>query len=115
MDELDITNVMSSSFPWMPYTASEFSEHQINGGGIDGTEINYLTQRSVMLEPIMEETSDDDDLNGGPGGHVWSHYDNQWSSESETGSVIRVEFIQGKRSHAVIIMNRIHTHISCER
>lgn len=96
MDDLDITDMLSSSFPWLPYSASEFSEHQINGGNNGTGDIGYLTQRSVMLEPIIEETSDDDDVSGGPGGHVWSHYDNQWSSESETGSVIRVELIQGK-------------------
>lgn len=111
MDDLDITNMLSSSFPWLPYTASEFSsEHQINGiggGGGGGGDIGYLTQRSVMLEPIIEETSDDDDVSGGPGGHVWSHYDNQWSSESETGSVIRVELIQGKYCKCV---RYTHTH-----
>lgn len=93
MDNLDISDMLSSSFPWLPYGASQFSEHQVNGGG----DIGYLSQRSAMLEPIMEETSDEDDISGGPGGHVWSQYDNQWSSESETGSVIRVELIQGKK------------------
>lgn len=115
MDDFDITNMLSSSFPWLPYTASEFSEHQINGGG--GGDIGYLTQRSVMLEPIIEETSDDDDVSGGPGGHVWSHYDNQWSSESETGSVIRVELIQGtffyKLWHPPNRNTRTHSHQVC--
>lgn len=118
MDDLDITNMLSSSFPWLPYTASEFSEHQINGGGGGNGDIGYLTQRSVMLEPIIEETSDDDDVSGGPGGHVWSHYDNQWSSESETGSVIRVELIQGKYTHCAtwhpLHTARTHTHQVCE-
>lgn len=113
MDDLDIANTLSPSFPWLPYTASEFSEHQINGGNGD---IGYLTQRSVMLEPIIEETSDDDDVSGGPGGHVWSHYDNQWSSESETGSVIRVELIQGKIGLAPLVRTAIrgtHMHQKC--
>lgn len=89
MDNLDISDSLSSSFPWYPYGGSQFSEYQVNG------DYSYLSQRSA-LEPIIEETSDDDDVSGGPNGHVWSHYDNQWSSESETGSVIRVELIQGK-------------------
>ena len=46
----------------------------------------YSTQW-LPLEPIMEETSDDDEL--------WSHYEHAWSSESETGSVIRVELNTG--------------------
>lgn len=85
MDNLDISDSLSSSFPWLPYGASQFSE----------CDFGYISQRSA-LEPIIEETSDDDDVSGGPNGHVWSHYDSQWSSESETGSVIRVELIQGK-------------------
>lgn len=89
MDDLDM---LSSSFPWLPYNASQFSADQSLHGSID---LSYLSQRSSMLEPIMEETSDDDDGSGG-GGHVWSHYDSQWSSESETGSVIRVELVQGE-------------------
>lgn len=88
MDNLDIGDSLQSSFPWLPYGASQFSEYQVNG------DFGYLSQRSSMLEPIIEETSDDDDVNCG---HVWTHNDNQWSSESETGSVIRVELIQGKQ------------------
>lgn len=87
MDNLDISDTLSSSFPWLPYGASQFSEYQVNG------DFGYLSQRSAMLEPIMEETSDDDDVSGG---HVWTHNENQWSSESETGSVIRVEVVQGE-------------------
>lgn len=85
MDNLDISDSLSSSFPWLPYGASQF-DYQ-NGG-----ELGYFSQRSAMLEPIIEETSDDDDVSCG---HVWTHNDNQWSSESEAGSVIRVELIQG--------------------
>lgn len=87
MDNLDLSGSLTSSFPWMPYGASQFTpECQMNG------DFGFLTQRSSMLEPIMEETSDDDDVSCG---HVWTHNDNQWSSDSETGSVIRVEIIQG--------------------
>lgn len=89
MDHLDLSDMLSSSFPWLPYGASQL-QTQSNSLG----DINYLS-RSVMLEPIMEETSDDDDVSGGPGGHVWSQYDSAWSSESDTGSVIRVELIEG--------------------
>lgn len=89
MDNLDISDSLSSSFPWLPYGASPF-DYQ-NG------ELGYFSQRSAMLEPIIEETSDDDDVSCG---HVWTHNDNQWnSSESEadsSNSVIRVELIQGK-------------------
>lgn len=39
-----------------------------------------------MLEPILEETSDDENQ---------EIYDSIWSSESDTGSVIRVDLTQG--------------------
>lgn len=87
MDNLDISDSLSSSFPWLPYGASQFSDYHVNG------ELSYFGQRTAMLEPIIEETSDDDDVSCG---HVWTHNDNQWSSESDAGSVIRVELIQGK-------------------
>lgn len=87
MDNLDISDSLSSSFPWLPYGASQFSDYHVNG------DLSYFGQRTAMLEPIIEETSDDDDVSCG---HVWTHNDNQWSSESEAGSVIRVELIQGK-------------------
>lgn len=90
MDNLDISDSLSSSFPWLPYGASQF-DYQ-NG------ELGYFSQRSAMLEPIIEETSDDDDVSCG---HVWTHNDNQWSSESEAGSVIRVELIQGKKKNSL--------------
>ncbi|XP_031624183.1 probable serine/threonine-protein kinase DDB_G0282963 isoform X2 [Contarinia nasturtii] len=83
MDNLDISDSLSSSFPWLPYGASQF-DYQ-NG------DLSYFSQRSAMLEPIIEETSDDDDVSCG---HVWTHNENQWSSESDAGSVIRVELIQ---------------------
>lgn len=52
----------------------------------------YLAR--AMLEPIMEETSDDDEHRQL---ELWSqHYDSAWSSESETGSVIRVGLNQGE-------------------
>lgn len=92
-------DMFSTSFSWMPYAASQFSEHQING------DFGFLSHRSAMLEPIIEETSDDDDVSGGPNGHVWSQYDNQWSSESETGSVIRVELIAGKHTLFTSVSN----------
>lgn len=85
MDNLDLSDSLSSSFPWLPYGASQF-DYQ-NG------DLSYFSQRSAMLEPIIEETSDDDDVSCG---HVWTHHENQWSSESEAGSVIRVELIQGR-------------------
>lgn len=42
--------------------------------------------RNMMLEPILEETSDDENQ---------EIYDSIWSSESDTGSVIRVDLTQG--------------------
>lgn len=89
MDNLDVGG--SLSFPWMPYGASQFSECQVNG------DFGFLSQRSSMLEPIIEETSDDDDVSCG---HVWTHSESQWSSESDTGSVIRVELIPGNQPFA---------------
>lgn len=75
MEHLELADVLSA--PWLP-------PYGHNG------DPNYMAR--VMLEPIMEETSDDDES----GTHeIWSHYDHAWSSESETGSVIRVGFNQG--------------------
>lgn len=104
MDNLDIGDSLSSSaFPWLPYGASQFSsDYQVNGG-----DLGYFgQQRTAMLEPIIEETSDDDDVSCG---HVWTHNENQWSSESEAGSVIRVELIQGKPTATIIT----HTYNMC--
>lgn len=76
MDHLDLADVLSS--PWLP----PYGQSGDPGG--------YLTR--VMLEPIMEESSEDDEN----GAHeLWSQYEHAWSSESETGSVIRVGFNQG--------------------
>lgn len=89
MDHLDLTDMVSSPFYWLPpYGAPQH-------------DMNYLS-RSVMLEPIMEETSDDDETGGGTGGHIWSQYDSPWSSESDTGSVIRVELNQGNKFHSML-------------
>lgn len=76
MDHLDLADVLAS--PWLP----PYGQTGDPGG--------YLTR--VMLEPIMEETSEDDE--NGPH-ELWSQYEHAWSSESETGSVIRVGFNQG--------------------
>lgn len=53
----------------------------------------YLTASRQILETITEETSDDEENNGN-----WSQYEHEhsiWSSESETGSVIRMEVHNG--------------------
>lgn len=74
------------STPWLP-------PYGQNG------ELNYVPR--PMLEPIMEETTDDEadllSLHNGGGSDApttadtsWSQYESAWSSESETGSVIRV-------------------------
>ncbi|XP_055901818.1 uncharacterized protein LOC129938349 isoform X2 [Eupeodes corollae] len=49
----------------------------------------YLSSSRPMLEPIMEETSEDEESIQ----NSWSQFENNstWSSESETGSVIRIE------------------------
>lgn len=60
----------------------------------------YLSSSRQMLEPIMEETSEDEEH----AQNSWNGYDRErsscggfWSSaESETGSVIRVEINKGK-------------------
>lgn len=47
----------------------------------------------MMLEPILEETSDDENQ---------EIYDSIWSSEeSDTGSVIRVDLTQGFYSNLI--------------
>lgn len=58
---------------------------------VDGA---YLTASRQILETITEETSEEEDNNTN-----WSQYEHEhsvWSSESETGSVIRMEVHNGK-------------------
>lgn len=56
---------------------------------VDGA---YLTASRQILETITEETSEDEENNGN-----WSQYEHSiWSSESETGSVIRMEVHNGE-------------------
>lgn len=104
MNQLDLTDVLGTSFPWMNTYGADAQiqqQQQQQLHLIDNSDMGYLSSRSVMLEPIMEETSDDDDEDGGggTGPSTWSTYDNgAWSSESETGSVIRVEINQGMQS-----------------
>lgn len=89
----DLTDTLASSFPWLPaYGGDPQTQHHQT----DIADIGYLS-RSVMLEPIMEETSDDDEASGDMTANAWSsQYESTWSSESDTGSVIRVEINQGK-------------------
>lgn len=64
------------STPWLP-------PYGQNG------ELNYVPR--PMLEPIIEETTDDEaDAVTTTADNSWSQYESAWSSESETGSVIRV-------------------------
>ncbi|KAL5279515.1 C9orf172 family protein [Megaselia abdita] len=74
MEQLDFENFISSSSNW-------FSPFDGDGA--------YLTASRQILETITEETSEDEENNGN-----WSQYEHEhsiWSSESETGSVIRME------------------------
>lgn len=81
MEEFDISNGGELPSAWLPpYTDA------------GGTDQSYLAR--VMLEPIMEETSDDDDSTSP--NEQWSQYEQAWSSASDTGSVIRVEINQGE-------------------
>lgn len=94
MNQLDLTDVLASSFPWLNAYGNDLQMQQNHAN--DNGDMSYLSSRSVMLEPIMEETSDDDDCSGADTGlNTWSQYENAWSSESDTGSVIRVEINQG--------------------
>lgn len=78
MDHLDLAEVLST--PWLP-------PYGQNGDS------NYVIR--AALEPIIEETSDDDE-NGIA--DPWTEMEHTtWSSESETGSVIRVEIHQGMK------------------
>lgn len=53
---------------------------------------SFLTNCRAMLEPILEEPSEEEETNQ----ELWSQYESIWSSESDTGSVIRVDLTQGK-------------------
>lgn len=98
MNQLDLADVMGTSFPWLSTYGAD-SQMQQQQHLNDNNDIGYMSSRSVMLEPIMEETSDDDDDSGsGCGGtepNTWYQENGTWSSESDTGSVIRVEINQG--------------------
>lgn len=77
MDHLDLADVLST--PWLP-------PYGQNGDS------SYVIR--AALEPIIEETSDDDE--NGIAADQWTEMEHTtWSSESETGSVIRVEIHQG--------------------
>lgn len=76
MDHLDLAEVLST--PWLP-------PYGQNGDS------SYVIR--AALEPIIEETSDDDE---NAIADQWTEMEHAtWSSESETGSVIRVEIHQG--------------------
>lgn len=76
MDHLDLAEVLST--PWLP-------PYGQNGDS------SYVIRSA--LEPIIEETSDDDE---NAIADQWTEMEHTtWSSESETGSVIRVEIHQG--------------------
>lgn len=105
MEQLDFENFISSSSNWFnPFDGGEFFlfTQQIKAIKfifkiikclLDGA---YLTASRQILETITEETSEDED-NFGCGN--WSQYEHEhsiWSSESETGSVIRMEVHNGE-------------------
>lgn len=57
-----------------------------------------------MLEPIIEETSEEEE-----NPELWGQYDSVWSSESDTGSVIRVDLAQGDDNDC----NKLKMTITC--
>lgn len=87
MEQFEFSNGGELSSAWLPpYSAA--------GQTMSGSDPSYLAR--AMLEPIMEETSDDDDSGGASPNELWSQYDQAWSSASDTGSVIRVEINPGE-------------------
>ncbi|XP_037910139.1 uncharacterized protein LOC119650960 isoform X3 [Hermetia illucens] len=52
----------------------------------DQQDATFLSSSRQMLETIVEETSDDEEIH-----QSWSQFENVWSEESDTGSVIRIE------------------------
>lgn len=86
MEQFEFSNGGELSSAWLP-------PYSVAGQIMTGSDPSYLARS--MLEPIMEETSDDDDSGASPH-EQWSQYEQAWSSASDTGSVIRVEINQGK-------------------
>ncbi|XP_017854130.1 uncharacterized protein LOC108607683 isoform X2 [Drosophila busckii] len=77
MEHLDLAGYLNTPVNW-------------NLGAFEQQDAIYLSSSRQMLEPIMEETSEDEEH----AQNSWNGYEQRgfWSSaESETGSVIRVE------------------------
>ncbi|XP_053957410.1 serine-rich adhesin for platelets-like isoform X1 [Anastrepha ludens] len=79
MEHLDLAGVINTPVMW-------------NMSAFDQQDAIYLSNSRQMLEPILEETSEDEEH----AQNSWNQYEQSrehfWSSaESETGSVIRVE------------------------
>lgn len=81
MEQLDLHGDLSSAWLTSSYGGGQISDPV------------YLAR--VMLEPIIEETSDDD-IEAAVSPELWSPYEQTWSSASDSGSVIRVELNPGK-------------------
>ncbi|XP_055387833.1 probable WRKY transcription factor protein 1 isoform X2 [Condylostylus longicornis] len=85
MDDFDIEEIFDRSHQNTNWLLPSF----------DQQDAIYLSSSRQMLEPIMEETSEDEESSS----QSYNQYENSaWSSESETGSVIRIELTNDQDS-----------------
>lgn len=91
MDEFDNMSEFSP-FTWQPVYSDGSSGELMDFNAIENQ--SHLSSSRGILETIVEETSDDEE-NGLFSGK-WSGSDSFSSGSSETGSVVRVDVVQGK-------------------
>lgn len=93
MEEFDNNMTEFSPFTWQPVYSDGSAGELMDFSATIEQQNNLSTSRGI-LETIVEETSDDED-NHFSG--KWSRNSDSFSSgSSETGSVVRVDVVQGK-------------------
>lgn len=94
MDEFENMSEFSP-FTWQPVYSDGSSGELMDFNSIE--QQSNLSSSRMILETIVEETSDDEE-NGVYSGD-WSGSDSFSSGSSETGSVVRVDVANGKQNN----------------
>lgn len=103
MDEFDSMSEFSP-FTWQPVYSDGSSGELMDFNAAIEHQSNLSTSRGI-LETIVEETSDDEE-NGIYSGK-WSGSDSFSSGSSETGSVVRVDVVNGEHYNLNTRVNQI--------
>lgn len=104
MEEFDNNMTEFSPFTWQPVYSDGSAGELMDFSATIEQQNNLSTSRGI-LETIVEETSDDED-NHFSG--KWSRNSDSFSSgSSETGSVVRVDVVQGEK---IIILLSFRTN-----